>query len=184
MDLRRLRVGECIVGACGLLLLVALFLPWYGDATTTGAYFDRASDAGWTMYGPLSATFTAWEAFTVLDVILALLALAAISVPIVTATHRVPALPLALESLTALFGLVGLVLVLIRLLNLPGEADGREIGLWLALAAVLGITAGALIGMRDERRAPQGRHTDLSGVPVSSQPDIEQLPAPRPGTGS
>jgi hypothetical protein len=161
MDLRRLRVGEWTVGACGLLLLIALFLPWYSEPSST-----------------------AWEAFTVLDVILALLALAAISVPIVTATHRVPAVPLAVESLTALFGMAGLLLVLIRLLNLPGEADGRDVGLWLGLAATLGIIAGALIGMRDERRSSKGRHTDVSGVPVSSQPDIETLPAPRPGTGS
>jgi hypothetical protein len=113
-----------------------------------------------------------------------LLALAAIAVPIVTAAQRVPALPLAYESLTALFGLFGLILVLIRVLNLPGDADGREIGLWLGLVATLGILAGGLIAMRDERRAPQGRHVDLSGVPVSSQPEIEKLPAPRPGAGS
>jgi hypothetical protein len=165
MDLRRLRVGEWIVGASGLLLLVALFLPWYGDAA-------------------LPATMTGWEAFSIIDVILALLALAAISVPVVTATHRVPALPLALESLTALFGLLGLVLVLIRVLNLPEFADGRDVGLWLALAATLGIFAGGMIGIRDERRSPKGRHTDLSGVPVSSQPEVEKMPAPRPGTGS
>jgi hypothetical protein len=161
MDLRRLRVGEWIVGACGVLLLVALFLPWYGEPSSTG-----------------------WESFSVLDLILALLAIAAISVPVVAATHRVPALPLALESLTALFGLLGLLLVVIRVLNLPGEADGREIGLWLGLAATIGIFAGALVGMRDERRSPRGRHTDLTGVPVSSQPEIETLPAPRPGPGS
>ena len=161
MDLRRLRVGEWIVGACGVLLLITLFLPWYGDPSRTG-----------------------WEAFSVLDLILALLALAAISVPIVTATHRVPALPLALESLTALFALVGVVLVLVRVLNLPGDADGREIGLWLGLLATLGVFAGGMIGMRDERRSPRGRHTDLSGVPVSSPPEVETRPAPRPGTGS
>ena len=161
MDLRRLRVGEWIVGACGLLLLIALFLPWYGDPSST-----------------------AWEAFTVLDVILMLLALAAIAVPIVTAIHRVPALPLALESLVALFGVLGVILVLIRVLNLPGEADSRDIGLWLGLLATIGIIAGGLVGMRDERRSPRGRHTDLTGVPVSSPPEIETIPAPRPGTGS
>jgi hypothetical protein len=161
MDLRRLRVGEWIVGACGVLLLVALFLPWYGGPSATG-----------------------WEAFTVLDVILLLLALAAISVPIVTATHGVPALPLAVESLTALFGLLALLLVLIRVLNLPGEADSRDIGLWLGFLATIGVFAGGVVGMRDERRSPSGRHTDLSGVPVSSQPEIETIPAPRPGTGS
>ena len=160
MDLRRLRVGEWIVGACGLLLLVALFLPWYGDPSST-----------------------AWEAFTILDVILALLALAALSVPIVTAMHRVPALPLALESLIGLFGVLGVILVLIRVLNLPDEADSRDIGLWLGFLATIGITAGALVGMRDERRSPRGRHTDLTGFPVSSPPEIETIPAPRPGTG-
>jgi len=161
MDLRRLRAGEWIVGACGVLMLVALFAPWYGNPSSS-----------------------AWEAFTILDVILALLALAAISVPIVTATHRVPALPLALESLVSLFGLFGLILVLIRVLNLPGDAHGREIGLWLALIATVGIFGGGLLGMRDERRSPKGRHTDLAGVPVGSPPEIERVPAPRPGAGS
>jgi hypothetical protein len=161
MDLRRLRVGEWLVGTCGVLLLVALFLPWYGDPSATG-----------------------WEAFSVLDVILVLLALAALSVPIVTAAHRVPALPLALESLVALFGVLGVILVLIRVLNLPGEADSRDIGLWLGFLATVGITGGALIGMRDERRSPRGRHTDLTGVPVSSPPEVETIPAPRPGPGS
>jgi hypothetical protein len=157
MDLRRLRVGEWIVGAAGLLLLVSLFLDWYGDPSRTG-----------------------WEAFTVLDVILALVALAAMSVPVVTATHGVPALPLAVEALTALLGLVALLLVVIRVLNLPGDADGRELGLWLGLVATLGVFAGAMIGIRDERLSPHGRQTDATGVPVSSQPEIETLPAPRP----
>jgi general stress protein CsbA len=143
------------MGASGLVLAVALFLPWYEDVS-------------------------GWEAFTVLDLILALLALAALSVPIVTSGHRVPALPLALESLTALFGLPCLLLVLFRVLNLPGDAHGREWGLWIALAAVLGIVAGGLVAMRDERRSPAGRHTDLTGVPVESPREIETLPAPHP----
>jgi hypothetical protein len=159
MNLRRLRTGEWITGASGLLLLVALFLPWYED-------------------------LSGWEAFTVLDLILALLALAALSVPIVTAGHRVPALPLALQSLTALFGIGGLLLTLFRVLNLPGDTHGREWGLWIALAAVLGIVAGALIAMRDERRSPAGRHSDLTGVPVDSPREIETIQPPRPEAGS
>jgi hypothetical protein len=159
MDLRRLRTGELITGASGLVLLVALFLAWYGD-------------------------LSGWEAFTVLDLILALLALAALSVPIVTAGHRVPALPLALQSLTALFGMLCLLLVVFRVLNLPGDAHGREWGLWVASAAVLGIVGGALIAMRDERRSPAGRHTDASGVPIAEPREIETIPAPRPEAGS
>jgi hypothetical protein len=163
MDLRRLRVGEWIVGACGVLILVALFAPWYGNPSSS-----------------------AWEAFTILDVILALLALAALSVPLVTATHRVPAVPLAIESLTALFGSIGVLLVVIRVLNLPDDLHGREWGLWLGLVAALGIAGGALVAlvaMRDERRSAGGRHTDLSGVPVGSPREIESLPAPSPEAG-
>jgi hypothetical protein len=92
----------------------------------------------------------------------------------------VPAVPLALQSLTVLFGMLCVLLVLFRVLNLPGDAHGREWGLWIALAAVFGIAAGALIAMRDERRSPAGRHTDLTGLPVASPREIETIPAPHP----
>ena len=81
MDLRRLRAGEWIVGISGLVLLVALFLPWYGD------------DAG---------SRTGWESLGALDIVLALVALSALAIPIVTAFQRVPAVPLALQALTTL----------------------------------------------------------------------------------
>jgi hypothetical protein len=162
MDLRRLRAGEWVLGAAGLVLLVDLFLPWYGDPS-----------------------LTAWESLTVLDVILAALALIALAIPVVTAAYRVPALPLALQSLTTLLAIGILVLVVGRVLNLPGDASDREWGLWLGLAATVGIVVGGLLAMRDERRSPAGRHTDSSGVPVAGPPDIEieTLPAPRPEAG-
>ena len=159
MDLRRLRAGEWIAGLSGLVLLVALFLPWYGD------------DAG---------TRTGWQSLGALDVVLALVALAALSIPVVTAIERVPAVPLALQSLTALVGLLAVVLVLIRVLNMPDWATGREWGLWVALAATIAIVVGGLIAMRDERLTRSDRHTDLTGVPVAAQREIETFSAPRP----
>jgi hypothetical protein len=139
-----------MVGGWGLVLLVSLFLPWYGDG---------------------GETRTGWESLGILDVILALVALAAIAVPVVTATYRVPAVPLAHESLVALVALIATVLVLFRVLDLPGGADGREIGLWAALVATLGIFGSALVAMRDQR------------MPGSPMPDIDQMPAPRPEGG-
>ena len=76
------------------------------------------------------------------------------------------------------------MLVLFRVLSLPGEASGREAGLWLALAGVLGIVVSATISMRDERLSPPGRYTDATGRPVAAPPEIQLLPAPPPGDGA
>jgi hypothetical protein len=163
MDVRRLRAGEWIAGISGLVLLAALFLPWYSD------------DAG---------SRTGWQSLGALDVVLALVALSALAIPVVTALERVPAVPLAHESLTTLAGMVALLLVLIRVLNMPDWASGREWGLWVALAGALGIVVGGLLAMRDERLSRDGRHTDLTGVPVPAPREVETLPAPRPEAGS
>jgi len=162
MDLRRLRAGEWIAGISGLVLFVALFLPWYSD------------DAG---------SRTGWQSLGALDVVLALVALAALAIPLITALQRVPAVPLAHQSLTTLVGMLAVILVLIRVLNMPDWADGREWGLWVALAATLGVVAGGLRAMRDERLTRAGRHTDLTGVPVPHQREIESLAPPRPEAG-
>jgi hypothetical protein len=159
MDLRRLRAGEWIAGLSGLVVLVSLFLPWYGD--------EAGSRSG-------------WESLGALDLILAVLALAALAIPVVTAVHRVPAVPLAHESLVTLVAAPVWLFVVFRVLNLPDWAAGREWGLWAALLGTLGILVGALIAMRDERLTREGRHTDLTGVPVSAPREIETLPAPRP----
>jgi hypothetical protein len=190
MNFRRLRLGEWVMGASGLLLFVALFLPWYelGEGIVVGP-----PDA-------LDAHASAWDAFTVLDLLLALGALAAIAVVIVTAAHATPAVPLALESLVALLALLLLVLVVFRLLDPPDvsflestsgpatrehiEGLDRAAGAWLGLAGVLGIIVGGLLAMRDERRSAPDHTTDLSGAPTASPREIETLPSPRPEAGS
>lgn len=178
------------MGASGLLLFVALFLPWYelGEGFVSGPV------------DVLDAHASAWDAFTILDVLLALCALAAMAVIVVTALEATPAVPLAMQSLVALFALLLLVLVIFRLADPPDvtflestDAPGaranvadidRAAGAWLSLVGVLGVFAGGLLAMRDERRSPAGRHTDLSGVPIEAPREIEQHPAPRPEAGS
>jgi hypothetical protein len=155
MDLRRLRAGEWVVAASGALLLLALFLPWY------------------------SAGATAWQSFAVLDVVLALIAGAAVALLIITATQPVPAVPVALAALVTLGGLVASVLVLVRVFDLPGAAGGRGWALWLGLAGSLGILAGGMVAIRDERLSPPGRQTDLTGRPAPPTAEVETIPAPR-----
>jgi hypothetical protein len=158
MDLRRLRAGEWIAALSGAVLLVSLFLPWYGAG---------AEDA------------SGWEALAAVDIALALVAAFGVGLLVITASQRVPAVPVALSAIVTLVGLIGVVLVLIRLANLPDGFDGREPGVWLALLAAIGIVAGAALAMRDERLSPAAGHTDLTGRPTSAPPEIERIPAPR-----
>ena len=143
MDLRRLGPGEWLAAVSGVALLVSLFLPWYGP------------DA------------SAWESLTAIDVLLAFVAASGVLLAIVTAVQRVPAVPIALSALVMLAGVFGLVLVLIRVVDLPDGVAGREWAIWLGLAGVVGIGAGALIAMRDEVR------------PGATVPDIPAMPPPR-----
>src|SRR5262245_54071434 len=106
MDLRRLGAGECLAAAGGVALLVSLFLPWYDPSVS------------------------AWEALSVIDILLAFVAAAGVLLAIVTAAQKVPAVPIALSALVALAGIVGIVLVLIRLADLPDGAAGREWAIW------------------------------------------------------
>jgi hypothetical protein len=157
MDLRRLRIGELLLGVAGTALIVSLFLDWYAPS------------------------LTGWEALGVLDVILVLVALTALSTTALTAALRVPAVPLALDGLVTLAGLLALLLVLFRVIDLPDGATSREVGLWIALLSTVGIVAGGALAMRDERLAAPGRYTDSTGRPVPRPPEIEPLPAPPPG---
>src|SRR4029450_5055268 len=96
MDLRRLRVGEWVMGASGLVLFLALFLPWYelGQGIVVGP-----PDA-------LDAHASAWDAFTILDVLLALGALAAVAALVVTAAEATPAVPIATQALGTLLAVL------------------------------------------------------------------------------
>jgi peptidoglycan/LPS O-acetylase OafA/YrhL len=162
MDLRRLRAGEWMAAVAGVILLAALFQPWYGTPDAT-----------------------AWEAFSVIDLVLAAFAMFAIALLVVTAAQNVPTVPIALDAALALAGMLALVLVLLRVASLPDGADSREWGLWQGLIGVLGINVAAWVAMRDQRLSQPGRQTDLSGKPIAERQEVELLPAPDPrGTAS
>ena len=124
MRLSRIRPGEAVTGLCGLVLLIALFAPWFGDAD-------------------------AWEAFTVADLLLATAAATAIALPIISASNAKPDAPISASALTVLAGFVASLVVLYRLLDPVGDGS-RRIGLYLAVLASLGATGAAWRAMSDE----------------------------------
>jgi hypothetical protein len=150
VDLRRLRHGEWIAGVSGAVLLVALFLDWYSAP------------------GGLSAN--GWESFTVTDVLLALAALFGIALAAAAATQRSAAVPQTVGQLTVPVAFVAAIAVVIQALSLPEGADAREIGLWLGVAAVLGVLVGAWRSIGDQS-FPRS---------VAPKVDVTPLPAPKP----
>ena len=140
MDLARLRFGDWVMGLGGVAVLVVMFLDWYEL--------------------PGGETVSAWEAFSVNDVILALAAAMAITAFVLCALQPTAAVPLALTSITTLVSLVALVLVVVRVIWTPdiNELDtARETGAWLGLVASTILTAGCLASLRDER-VPKPEH--------------------------
>jgi hypothetical protein len=129
------KLGELVGTVSGLGLLVVSFLPWY----SVGG--DNA---------------TAWQAFSVTDLVLLAAVIASLSVGVVVLTRLSVSYPVAGSAVTAGFGAVALICVLYRLLNPPG-GDGveREIGVWLGLIATAGITLGGYLGIQEPSPAPE-----------------------------
>ena len=167
MDLRRLRAGEWIAAAAGLVLIVSLFLPWY----EAGAF-----------------EVNAWESFGLLDVLLFVSGAVGIGVLMITAAQRTAAVGIATQALAFLVTAPIAVATLWRVLNVPDDLNavgaGRTAFAWIGLLSAIGVAAGTLVAMRDERVSRAGRPTDPTGVPVDAPPEIETVPAPPRGAAS
>ena len=123
-----MRLGELVGGLGGLGLLVAGFLPWYSA---------RGVDA------------SAWEAFSVTDIVLAAAAVAALSVAICVLFRISVSYPVAGSSVATGFGFVSAVLIVIRMIDPPGAGSpSLEFGAWLGLASAIAITIGGYMGMQ------------------------------------
>lgn len=185
MDLRRLRIGEWILGGSGALLLISLFLPWWG---LEGDWIGLGP--GGPVEGPDQApgvvtTWTAWQVFSVADLLLALLGLLALVVWALVARWSAPGPGLAGEVLLTPPAVVLAIVVLVQLLGTPGTLEAPptfdatvEYGGWLGLLSTFGVLVGLLVGMRDERLSRPGELTDQAGAPVPEPIAVEKLPGP------
>jgi hypothetical protein len=158
VDVRRLSWGEWLAGASGVLMIVALFLPWYS-----------AGDQD----------LTAWQSMAVDDVILFVAALLAIGAAIAVGLRAFSSFSVATTSLAILPAVIGLILTVYRLISPAPPADaGLEIGAWLGLLAALGIAVGAWAGANDEgpgrRNAAAERRASAEGV---ARAELLALPA-------
>jgi hypothetical protein len=119
---RRFELGPIIVAVGGILLLVSLFLDWYGSG------------------------LSAWDVFEIVDLLLAALAVAALVAAVGTLAEDggfidrrwLPALVAAI-----------LVLVAVSIINPPPAAAGRDAdtGAWIAFGAAVAMLVGAVLSM-------------------------------------
>ena len=126
---RRIDAGELLAALGGLLVLVALFLDWYG----VGGDGD----------GPFGTTATGWEAFESLDLIISALALLALAVAASSFGAGWPLSPRILLPVGALLTAI----IAIQLAEPPPIVGGLDLetGAWLGLVgALLVLIGGAL----------------------------------------
>jgi hypothetical protein len=145
------RPGELFAAVAAGALLVVSFLDWYGP---------QNREAG----------LNAWQAFSVLDLLLGAVMLCALALATSNVAGRGPAVPVALGVITTTLALAATLLVLYRILNQPGPNDVIEVraGAWLGLGAVAAVFGGAWWSMSDERPRP-------ADPPA---PEPERRPAP------
>jgi hypothetical protein len=167
-----------VAGAGGALLLLASFLPWFA---LDSAIELPGRSGGVTVRGE---GVNAWEAFTVIDVLLLVTALAAIALVVAGALGAGRSgVVLALAAVAA--AVVCGALIVFRLIDPPAlatEVDtaanevGRRLGPFFALLATVGITWGAWRSI-EERVAPEAAEPVPEPVP---EPEPEQEPEPEP----
>ena len=116
---RRFEVGPILVALGAIVLLVSLFMDWYGPRT-------------------------AWEAFEVVEVLLAFLALAALAV---AGGLLVPEIEYIERGWLPLIVVGIAVLVAAELVNPPPAAAEETLqeGAWLAFGAALVMLSGAVL---------------------------------------
>ncbi|MEA2456159.1 MAG: hypothetical protein QOI45_2421 [Thermoleophilaceae bacterium] len=175
---RRPGAGELLAGAGGLLLLLVMFLPWFGldgRARVPGINRVITVDGG---------NLNAWQAFDSIDVVLALVAAMGIAVLVVGLVAKPPpALTVAAAGAAALAAL----LIVYRLIDVPdipiavvGDTTyetGRRLGAFFGLLCTAGIAVGANLAAGEEAAAEPEPEPEPAAAP-EPEPAAPAPPAP------
>jgi hypothetical protein len=145
--------GQIVAVVSAVALVVSLFLAWGGIggdipdiAVPEGAppgvaeAAESAQDA---------ADVSGWESQNTLDIYLAIIAALVLGNALMAFTGNPEGIPFAPAAATFLLGVIGTILTVYVLLDLPEGADPK-IGLFVAIAAVLGVAIGSFLQMREE----------------------------------
>ncbi len=157
----RLRPGETIAAASGVLLWVFMFvLPWYG---VTSTFAPTAAALG------VHTRIDGWDALAHVRWLLLVTVLVAFALAYFQATRPAPAIPVTLSVILTVLALLSVLALIYRvIINVPGS-DGvlsARVGAYLGLASALGILYGAFLSLREEGIAPQDEPSEIETIRV------------------
>jgi hypothetical protein len=195
VDVNRLSRGEQIAGIAAVLLLIDMFLNWYGANLN-----DQLSQAA-KRFG-VDTHVNAWQAFSTTDILIFVACV--VTLVMVGVQVMGSQVPVSLPMIAAALGGLTTLIILWRIVNQPGDNDlvnvdyGAYIGLVLAAAMTYGaIQSGEGLEMpaRAAPAAPAAAGAGAVGdpappppapdpAPPSPTPDPTPAPAPEPAPPS
>ncbi len=177
MDLNRLTQGEKIAGVSAILLFISMFFAWFGFDTGV----EELQNQFGIEVGATSFTFSAWESFDFIDLVLLLTVIVAVATVMLRASDMAVEFPL--NTAVAVLGGLSALLVLYRIIDPPGSAD-REWGVFLGLVLSALVAFGGYRAMQDEGVSFGDAADRLSGGgdSPSGGPPSSQTPPPPPSS--
>jgi hypothetical protein len=144
--------GVLIAAIAGVVLVISLFLDWVGvdvpDVPAGVSNLPGASAAIQSAVG--SASQSLWDLNKFAFVYLLIAAAFAIVPAIVAMSGSDSEIPYFSSGVGFLVSVIGIVCLLaVMFIDFPSGAN-REIGMWLALAALIATAVGHYLGMQDE----------------------------------
>jgi hypothetical protein len=144
---RKLSPGERISALSGVLLFAFMFLDWFGGKVSEVPGFTGAAGGG-----------NAWQVLDVIPVFLMLAIVCALGVAVIRLSDAELELAVSLNAVVAVAGALAVLLIAFRIVDPPGLASlggvavdvTLEPGIFLGLAAALGIAFGGWSAMREE----------------------------------
>ena len=161
MSVGRLRRGELIAGGSAAAMLVFLFgVHWYGVSGTFAPTLALGLH--------VRTSWTGWQALTYVRWLLLVTALLGLALAYFQAVARTPAIPVALAVITTVLGGLSALTLIARVIDTPGNHLDRRAGVYLGLAAAIGMAYGAFASLREE------------GGPDPAALEIETVRLPEP----
>ncbi|MGK2878676.1 MAG: hypothetical protein ACSLFF_08925 [Solirubrobacterales bacterium] len=181
--------GRLISAAGGLLLIISLFLSWYG--------FEASGPAG-QFAASFATSFSAWDAFDIASFVFLIVGLLAIAPAAFDIFDLEIELPFDIAFVALVGGAISVLWIVFRMFEKPGpdipDIAGSDIGIGLKFGIFIGLIGAALIvfgGIRQKgeddaaagyEQAAYAQPVAPAAPPQAAPPTASPTPqAPPPG---